>query len=312
MTTNPKNRTIPRLLARCATLLLASIVYSPSYSATQVETALINSALPHERIGKGRDSVKVHWVRLQGNFEGANGHAAMMDELKSHVRSCVQVMQRDGREVRPPQVWPDYVWSHQRDTYGAANRSISYGTSILYTVNPSDCSLVENRKTVATLTSIKGICEIDLASKEAHGFCDARAHADAPPRIRTGARAHALSDRAVPPPTANRAALEALEKAMKAVPGKTGEHKTILGIECDVWKSSLDPTGTTCLSLGGSFVASHAIIGLTGSGMELEMTSAVGLNLQAIKAKLDANVNAAVFAPYLSDGFRVTDIGARK
>jgi hypothetical protein len=310
MTTQPKNGTILRLLARCATVLLASTACSPLYATTEGETALINSPLPHERIGMGRDSVKVHWVRLQGNFEGSHGHGAMMDELKTHVRSCVQVMQRDGHQVRPPQVWPDYVWSHQRDTYDSPNRSISYGTSLLYTVNPSDCSLVENRKTVATLTSAKGICEIDLASKEAHGFCDARAHADAQPRIRTGARA--LNDRAVPPPTANRAALEALEKAMKLVPGKTGERKTFLGIECDVWKSPLDPTGTTCISLGGSFVASHAMLGLTGSSMELEMTSAVGLNLLAIKAKLDASVNAAVFAPYLSDGFHVTDIGARK
>lgn len=310
MTTHPRNRTILRLLARSATVLLASIACLPSYATREAETALINSPLPHERIGTGRASVKVHWVRLQGYFEGANGHAAMMDELKSHVRSCVQVMQRDGHQVRPPQVWPEYVWSHQRDTYDSANRSISYGTSLLYTVNPSDCSLVENRKTVATLTSTRGICEIDLASKEAHGFCDARAHADAPPRTRTGARA--LNDRAAPPATVNRAALEALDKAMKLVPGKSGERKTILGIECDVWKNSLDPTGTICISLGGSFVASHATLGLTGSSMELEMTSTVGLNVQAIKAKLDANVNAAVFAPYLSDGFHVTDIGARK
>lgn len=193
MMTHPKNRTTLRLLAGCAIALLASIACSTSYASTESETALINSPLPHERIGTGRDPVKVHWVRLQGNFEGSNGHAAMMDELKSHVRSCVQVMQRDGHQVRPPQVWPDYVWSQQRDTYDSSNRSISYGTSLLYTVNPSDCSLVENRKTVATLTSTKGICEIDLASKEAHGFCDARAHADAPPRIRTGAGVPNLS-----------------------------------------------------------------------------------------------------------------------
>jgi hypothetical protein len=113
-------------------------------------------------------------------------------------------------------------------------------------------------------------------------------------------------------PAPSRAALDALEKAMKLAPGKSGEHKTILGIECDVWKTPFDPNGTACLSRGGSFVAAHATSGLTGSSMELEITSTLGVNLHAVKAALDAKVNASVFAPYLADGFEVTNVGGRK
>jgi hypothetical protein len=299
-----------RLQARAAIVLLAIVrlAFTPAHARTEGENALANSPPPHERLGTGRDTVKVHWVRLQGYFEGANGHAAMLDDLKAQVQSCVRAARLAGRQARPSLVWPDYVNSTQRDMYDSANRSISYSTNLLYTVTPSDCSLLENRKTVATLASTKGICEIDLDSKTAHGVCDARAHADAPPLARTGAP----SGRASEPPAPTRAAMEALEKAMKLAPGKSGEHKTILGIECDVWKTPFDPNGTACLSRGGSFVAAHATSGLTGSSMELEITSTLGVNLHAVKAELDAKVNANVFAPYLADGFAVTNVRGRK
>jgi hypothetical protein len=234
----------------------------------------------------------------------------MLDDLKAQVQSCVRAAQLAGRQARPSQVWPEYVNSIQRDTYDSANRSISYGTTLLYTVTPSDCSLLENRRTVATLTSSKGICEIDLGSKTAHGLCDTHAHADALPMVRTGAPAP--DGRTSMSPAPNRAALDALQQAMKLAPGKSGEHKTILGIECDVWKTPFDPNGTACLSRGGSFVAAHATSGLTGSSMELEITSTLGVNLHAVKAALDTKVNANVFAPYLTDGFEVTNVRGRK
>lgn len=296
--------------AAIALLAFGGLAFTPVHAKTEGETALANSPLPHERLGAGRDSVKVHWVRLQGYFEGANGHAAMLDDLKAQVQSCVRAAQLAGRQAHPPQLWPDYVNSTQRDMYDSANRSISYSTTLLYTVTPSDCSLLENRKTVATLTSTKGICEIDLGSKTAHGLCDTRAHADAPPMLRTATPAPGGRRSMSPPPS--RAALDALEQAVKLAPGKSGEHKIILGIECDVWKTPFDPNGTACLSRGGSFVAAHATSGLTGSSMELDITSTLGVNLHAVKAALDAKVNANVFAPYLTDGFEVTNILGRK
>jgi hypothetical protein len=314
MTTNKGNAMRARLgqLARCASFLLAcgGLACPPAHATTDGETVLANSPLPHERLGTGRDFVQVHLVRLRGYFEGTKGHVAMMDELKADVRSCVRMAQRDGRQTRPPQVWPDYVMVLQRDSYDASNRSISYGTTLLYTVNPSDCGLVENRRTVATLTSTKGICEIDLAIRKAHGACDVNAHAKAPPMVRSGGLAP--DRRAVPLSASSLAAQTALEQAVKLAPGKTGERKTILGIECDMWKNPFDLSGTGCLSLGGSFVAAHATYGLTDSSMELEMNSKIGANMRATKVVLDAKVNAAVFAPHLADGFQVTNVGVRK
>lgn len=299
-------------LARWSILILgfAGIFSSSALATTESETILSHSPLPHERLATGGGLVKVHWVRLQGYFEGANGHAAMMDDLKAQVQSCVLAAGRAGRQARPPRIWPDYVSINQKDAYDSPNRSISYDTTLLYTVNPSDCSLSENYKRMATLTSSRGICEIDLADKSANGFCDAKAQSDAPPLIRAGARTQngsvALQH------VANRAAMEALEKAMKLTPGKTGERKRILGIECDVWKSPFDPNGTACLSRGGSFVAAHATTGSADSSMELEIMSTIGVNLRATRAELDGKVNAAVFAPYLADGFKVSNIGGRK
>jgi hypothetical protein len=314
MTTQRGNAALTslRLQARTAIALMAiaRLVFTPAHATTEGENALANSPPPHERLGAGRDSVKVHWVRLRGYFEGANGHAAMLDDLKAQVQSCVRAARLAGRQARPPLAWPDYVNSTQRDAYDSANRSISYSTTLLYTVNQSDCSLLENRRTMATLASTKGICEIDLGSKTAHGFCDARAHADAPPLTRTGPPAPGGRTFVAPAPT--RAAREALENAMMLAPAKSGEHKTFLGIECDIWKTPFDPNGTACLSRGGSFVAAHATSGLTGSSMELEITSTLGVNLHAVKAELDAKVNANVFAPYLADGFAVTNLGGRK
>ena len=300
-----------RQAAHASITLLAfgALAFAPAHAETEGESALADSPLPHKRLGAGRDLVKVHWVRLRGYFEGANGHAAMLDDLKSQVQSCVRAAHLAGRQVRPSRVWPDYVNSTQRDTYDSANRSISYSTTLLYTVTPSDCSLLENRRTMATLTSTNGICEIDLSSKTAHGFCDAHAHADAPPWLRTGSPAPLQASMSSAP---SRAALDALEKAMKLAPGKSGEHKTILGIDCDVWQTPFDPNGTACLSRGGSFVGSHATFGLSGSSMELEITSTLGVNLHATMAELDAKVNAKVFAPYLADGFVVTTTAGRK
>lgn len=295
-----------------ARLLMAvgCLACAQAFATTEGETQLANLPLPHEHLGTGANPVQVHWTRLRGYFEDARGHAGMLDELKAQVRSCVQAAQQAGRVSRPPQLWPEYVSILQRDTYDSVNRSISYATTLLYTVNPADCSLVENRRTVATLSSTKGVCEIDLGEKKAHGFCDARAHAAAAPLTRTG---HPVSSAgSIKPPLISRAAQEALDKAMKQTPGRTGESKIIAGIKCEVWRSAFDPNGSACLSVGGSFVASHAALWLNGSSMELEIGSTLGLNLRAVKAALDAKVNPAVFAPHLSDGFDLRNAGGRK
>jgi hypothetical protein len=297
-----------------AWLLLAwtGLISSNSNATTEGEKALINSPLPHEKLGVSREMVQVHWVRLQGYFEGTQGNVAMLNQLKADVQTCVQAAQLAGRQTHLPQVWPDYVHSSQSDTYDAANRTINYATTLLYTVNHVDCSLVENRRVVAKLASTMGFCEIDLAAKKARGVCDVRGHAGAPAVVQVS-RASVPYARSGEVNAPTQAALAAMEKAMQQyAPVKRGEHKTIAGIECDVTTHVLGTDGTACIMRGGSFVGWHAGSGSAGSNMELELTSAGGLNARAVKAQLDATVNPAVFAPYLAAGFQISNLTRRK
>jgi hypothetical protein len=301
-----------RKIMRFTSVLLlacAGMAWSPASATTENETAMVNSPLPHEKLGKGRESVKVHWVRLQGYVDGKAGHAALLNELKALVQRCVKAPL--GGQSRPPRVWPDYVESTQSDTYEAANRSITYWTTLSYGVNPNDCSLLETRGQKAQLASTKGFCEIDFVHKTAHGVCDAQAHGDAPAVVRIAPQGPAGRARAGATNASYQAAVAATEKAMGQFgPVRTGERKTIVGIECDV--QAIPLSGTVCLSHGGTFPEWKAHPGATGANLELELTNVAGVSARAVKAQLDATVNAAVFAPYLADGFQVTNIQRRK
>jgi hypothetical protein len=92
----------------------------------------------------------------------------------------------------------------------------------------------------------------------------------------------------------------------------TGARKTILGLQCEVSDNLLDPGGTICLSLGGSFAGSQVAHMSDHSGMMLEMTSQVWETHNAVEALLDADVDGAVFGPYLSGGYQIQDRGVRK
>lgn len=294
-------------------LTLSGLMWSSAIATTQGEIALASAPLPHEKLGAGREPVRVHWVRQEGYFDGAQGHAAMLNELKAGVQECIRAAQLAGRETRPPQVWPDYVQSTQSDTYDAANRTITYATTLLYTYDHANCSLIENRRVMAKLASTKGVCDIDFSNRTARGVCDARAHADAPTVTQVGLQQPAPGYRIAAPNAQTQAALIAMEKAMKQFgPIRTGEHKTIAGIDCDVVRNVLGTDGTACIARGGSFVGWHAGAESVGSGIALELTGVGGLNAHAVKAQLDASVNAAVFAPYLVDGFLVLNSLKRK
>ncbi|GAB3427972.1 hypothetical protein GCM10027320_05560 [Massilia solisilvae] len=163
---------------------------------------------------------------------------------------------------------------------------------------------------VATLASTKGTCQIDFDHKIAHGVCDARAHGGAPVVVNIAPQSSAAIGRAGARNAPSQAALAAMEQAMKQfAPVKTGERKTITGIECEVETQMF---GTVCISRGGSFPGYSAVRKGGGAGIELEWTNIAGSNAQALKAQLDASVNASVFAPYLADGFQVTNITRRK
>lgn len=233
----------------------------------------------------------------------------MLAELKAQVQACIRSPLSG--QSRPPRVWPDYVQSIQIDTYEAANREITYSTTLVYGLNPLDCSLIETRGELAQLASTKGTCQIDLIHKTAHGVCDARAHFDAPVYANMGAQTSASGGRAGSANSPSQAAIAVMKDAMKQfAPAQTGERKTIAGIECEVQTHPL--FGTVCTARGGSFTGSRAAHGGGGAGIELEQLGVAGITAQAVKAQLDASVNAAVFAPYLADGFQVTKITRRK
>jgi hypothetical protein len=306
------SRLRPHLMS-CVLLVSGGLAWSNAIATTEGETALANTPLPHEKLGAGRESAKVHWVRLRGYFEGAKGNSAMLSDLKENVQSCIQAAQLAGRPTRPPQVWPDYVHSNQSDTYDAANRTITYATTLLYTVDHANCSLVENRRVVAKLASTNGFCEIDFVNKTARGVCDAHAHTEAPAITHRVPQAQTSGGQVAATNAQMQATLAAMDKAMKQFgPTKTGGRKTIAGIECDVLTRVLVTEGTACVSRGGSFAGWHAGPGSAGSGMELELNAVGGLNARAVKAQLDASVNAAVFAPYLDGAFQITNNTRRK
>lgn len=286
-----------------ALLILGGPGWPGAIAATQGETAVANSLPPHEKLGAGQDSVKVRWVRRRGYVDGANGHEAMLDELKAGVQGCIQAAQLAGRQTRPPQVWPDHVQSTQSDTYEAANRTITYANTLVYTYDHANCSLVENRQASAKLASARGSCNIDFENKTAHGVCDTRAHADAPPL--SFPRPPASGGGTAAGNAQMRAAMAAMNAAMKQfVPARTGERKTIAGLECEVVKHVLGTDGTACITRGGPV--------LPGSDLELELSAVGGLNTRAVKARLEMSVDAAVFAPYFAAGFQVSDVGKRK
>ncbi len=213
--------------------------------------------------------------------------------------------------VRAISAWPDFIHSHRTDTYVSANRSITYYQSVLYHIDVRDCGLDELVISTAVLTSAHGQCDIDLIEKTASGACDARAQADARIPVRRNKNTVAQSN-AVFEQMAQRSSgeLAAHYRKMKTV--HTDVKKTILGLQCTVLNNLLDPGGTMCLSLGGSFAGSQVAHMSDQSGMMLEMTTQVATKLDAVEALLDADVSGAVFAPYLAGGYRIRDHGVRK
>lgn len=254
-------------------------------AATPAEQEMSSAPMPHALLAAPGAPVKVHLVSLRGSLIGQPDNAARLAMLHAEVEDCVRRNNAAGAASKPPRAWPEHVDSQRHDVYSAVNRTIHYTSALTYGVNQLDCSLTETHLSRASLFSSRGICDIDLLKKTAHGACDAAGQASAKAAMAAAIRANP--------------------------PSGTGEHKTILGIECDVWQSPLNPDGTVCLSRGGTFPASTAP-GAAHSAMALEEDSATsGIKLLATTAQLDTLVNGAVFTPYLSGGFRIANTGTR-
>ncbi|NRR32643.1 hypothetical protein HSX11_20960 [Oxalobacteraceae bacterium] len=239
--------------------------------------------MPHEAITSKAASAKVHLVRLDGYLDGAPDNAARLAQLKQDVAQCVAEHRQGGYASNAPSVWPDFLQSLRKDSYSASNRSISYSRGVAYLFNPMDCSLRENVSWKAELVSSKGICFIDLKQKTAKGVCDAGGHSSA-------------LARPMPAPAASQG---------------TGRKKTILGIDCEVWNQHPGLGGTACLARGASFQPASSAGNPAESGMELEVDTQFGFKMKAVTARLDADVDARVFTPYVNAGFDIKG-GMRK
>ncbi|MBB5606653.1 MULTISPECIES: hypothetical protein [unclassified Janthinobacterium] len=296
-------------------ILLLCALSLPARAATQAEEERDKAPMPHETLaapGSHAAMVKVHLVSGRSYLVGRppNDDTTSLFLLHVQVNNCVRDNNASGRPSTPPRAWPDHLNSNRSDTYSALNRSITYAYGLTYGVNALDCSLLETPFHTARLSSSLGSCEIDLQEKTARGACDAAGHANARPPVRqpamSAAQIAAIERAALGNPT-----MAALAAAIHSNPPYgTGERKTILGLECDVWKNPFDPEGTMCLSRGGSFTSSAVNGDLKQSGMMLEGTTTAGVKMWATQVQLDTMVNGAIFAPYLAGGFRIIKTGA--
>ncbi len=292
---------------RTAVLWLTLITCMPTLAATEAEETMFKAPMPHRLLGG--HGAKVHLARLQGYLFGVHDNADQLLQLKASIRKCAD--NRGALPLRVTSVWPDFMHSHRTDAYFSANRSITYYKSVLYRIDPRDCGLYEHVISTALLLSAIGQCDIDLIEKTASGACDARAHADAKVPLRRNRNTAAQSN-AVLEQLAQRSSVELAARYRKLKTARTDMIKTILGLQCVVWNNLLDPGGTICLSLGGSFAGSQLAHMSDQSGMMLEMTTQVATKLDAVEALLDADVDGAIFAPYLAGGYQIRETGVRR
>ncbi|MBV7536057.1 hypothetical protein KW842_09800 [Duganella sp. sic0402] len=275
------------------TILIAwSVLYcGVACATTQQEQTVLKAPMPHQTYTGGA-AVAVHRARLEGYFEGKNGNAALLAQLKQEVQQCTKSLADSGRTLHPPTAWPEYVMLHREETYTAANRSIRYTTELAYGVSKEDCSLLAPIVSKAVLASSKGVCKIDISNKTARGDCDSSGHADAAPERRAAAQ----------PPAQVRQRMAAANPALAALlPPASSGQRTILGVRCNVFQQAANQDGdvsTLCYAIGGAFLPLRAVDKDGFGGLLLESTTPHGYQLKAVEARLDTAVGSAVFMPY--------------
>ncbi len=285
------------LAAACVT----SLPWASVSAATAQEDQLFKSQSPHQ--GAGGAMVNVHRARLEGYSDLGGGNAAAMAQLKKDVQQCAATNKGN---VKPVTAWPEFRHATRSDTYVAANRRIVYTSGLGYVVHPVDCSLMGEVVLSAELTSDKGICQIDIDHKIARGDCDRGGHADAPlPRPITTSKDDVIKQMERNPALA--AMVAQMKRQRQYDPARTGEQRTILGARCDVWSQQTPVTGNIgkfCYATGGAFVPYGARMGGWG-GLLLDSATTEGFQIKATDVKLDTQVGAAVFTPYLAAGYTI-------
>jgi hypothetical protein len=233
--------------------------------------------------------VRAHWVHLAGHFgNNSKMRAALIDSLSN----CVAVMRKANmphQEIPSDQI-PQLIHEIETDTYIAQNRVMKIHRQTLVGYNPNDCSLRITHIDKAVLASMNGTCNINLTEKTASGVCDAAIHAGAA----------SLTDLMTLQENAS-----AATKARR--PHKTGESKSIAGIQCDVYKSMPPLEESYCISTAGSFLASPIqSFGGTVPGLRLEIVSKNNQTQVATNVHLDTLVSPDIFS--VPKGIKVKSI----
>ncbi|MBJ7311688.1 hypothetical protein ACFOLJ_01860 [Rugamonas sp. CCM 8940] len=272
--------------------LWAGAVAPLAQAASEAEEAMRKAPMPHQIYQRGGVPVAVHRARLDGQQNSPGGEAAALAGLRQLVQQCVASHPGAGASLHPPTQWPEHVLALREDHYMAANRSITYFNSVAHAVRPDDCALLARPVSRAVLVSSKGSCQIDLLRKTARGVCDAGGHADAAGEPRGAA-----------------AALSGAAAGLGGV--RTGQFKNVAGVRCEIWRQSAFEA-TLCFADGGAFAPARAAGNAGWAGLLLETDSQMGRKMSAVEAKLDSEVNSAVFTPYNGDGFSISAKGAAK
>ncbi len=283
-------------------ITLAVTALTPATASTAVERQVLAPPMPHTQLAPGGARVKVHYTRVHNNPANNKSAKQMAAVIKQQIDLCVGLRRQAGAPANPPKVLPDFTLGFHRDTYVARNRQITYKRQHAFKVN-EDCSMSESEHFDAVLSSSKGTCQVNITEKTAKGNCDSTGHANAvanPPMPKlTTAETKAMMDRALRDPKTAQY-MRQVQGLMGKGAGPTDQKKAILGIECDVVRLAGVLESQQCIARPA---ASTAAGDGGASGLLLELKSTDKGDVDAVEAKLDADVGSAVFTPYL--GFKI-------
>lgn len=286
-----------------AVLLMTLVLASAAAGATALEDRIAAAPMPHAALGKGADSVKVHYARMNSNVDASKSVATLRATIRQLRDLCVAGRAKAGLPVGSPLELPAMAHGPNKDIYWSANRRITYAR--VYDAHiADDCSLVEQEKYTAELVSSKGRCVMDLLAHTSEGVCDPAVHAAAPAvagPLRDGGYDAKMASMAADP---RMAAIVAQAKRLTGDAGPTGETRQVLGITCEVWRVARMPDARVCLARGGSFAPSAMAGNPAQAGIVLVSENPGVSESRAVEAKLDVDMNAAIFSPLGNVGKR--------
>lgn len=281
----------PALLA----LLLGSALPS-AQAMTAAEKRVDTASAPHLALQGSGKMMLVHYVQSKDDHRNEI-LASNLADLKQKVGFCVEANRRLGRPARPPREFPEKVLRANLFEYSAPNRRILYKVS--YSVGMAeDCSLIETEDREASLSSVKGSCQIDLVRKTAHGVCDSKGHADAVRPPLAPGREQQEKTRAALEADPRMAKQMAMLRRLSANVPAGGAKLTIAGLECEVMNAMASTSG--CITRAGSFIPT---VGIEGVSLQGHWGP---LGTTAVAATLDMPAAPAIFTPYLNAGFTIT------